>query len=67
MRGASVIYLVARWTIVHYYPSSNLGVVVFEGCFIFDFASLPLVVSAHLAWQVHKSGRKGPTIITSYD
>ena len=28
----------------HYYLSSNLDVGIYEGCFIFDFASLPLEV-----------------------
>jgi len=35
---------VACWTTAHYHPSSNLGVGIFEGCFIFNFASLPLEV-----------------------
>ena len=34
--------LVASWTIDHYHVSSNLSVGISEGCFIFDFASLPL-------------------------
>ena len=34
--------MVARWTIDHYYLSSNLGVDKNEWCFVFDFASLPL-------------------------
>jgi len=38
-------------------PCSNLGVGISEGCFVFDFTSLPLEVT-HLAYLVHKSGRK---------
>ena len=29
----------------HYHPRSNLGVCLSEGCFIFDFVSLPLDVA----------------------
>ena len=29
----------------HYHPSSNLGVCIFERCFISDYASLPLEVA----------------------
>ena len=29
----------------HYHPCLNLGVGISEGCFIFDFASLPLEVT----------------------
>ena len=36
---------VARWVIDYYHPSSNLGVGIPEGCFIFDFALLPLEVA----------------------
>ena len=31
--------------ISHYNPSSNLGVGISDGCFIFDFATLPLEVA----------------------
>jgi len=41
------------WTTYHYHPCSNPGTGISEGCFIFDFASLP----------VHKSGRKTSIII----
>ena len=44
LRGLAV----ARWTTGHYHPCSNPGVGIFEGCFIFQFVSLPLEV-AHLA------------------
>ena len=37
LRGLAV----ACWTTDHYHPCSNLGVGISEGCFIFDFASLP--------------------------
>ncbi|KAK2148732.1 hypothetical protein LSH36_486g06051 [Paralvinella palmiformis] len=40
LRGLAV----ACWTTDPYYPCSNLGVGISEGCFIFDFASLPLEV-----------------------
>ena len=43
--GTSVVQLVARWTTNHYHLSSNLGRGIFQGCFIFDFASLPLEVA----------------------
>jgi len=36
---------VAYWTTDHYHPCSNLGVGISEGCFVFDFASLPLEVA----------------------
>ena len=54
---------VACWVTDHYHPCSNLGVGISEGCFIFDFASLPLevarpILSAYLAYRVHKSGLK---------
>ena len=49
------------WSTDHYHLSSNLGVGISEGCFIFDFASLPSEV--HLAYHVHKSGRKTSFII----
>ena len=41
LRGLAV----ACWTTDHYYPCSNLDVGISEGCFIFDFASLPLKVT----------------------
>ena len=37
--------VVARQTTDHYHPCSNLGVHLSEGCFIFDFVSLPLEVA----------------------
>jgi len=33
------------WITDHYHTCSNLGVGISEGCFIFDFASLPLEVA----------------------
>ena len=54
---------VACRTTYHYHPCSNLGVSISEGCFIFDFASLPLELAAHLAYLVPKSGRKTSIII----
>ena len=36
---------VACWTTDHYYPCSNPGVGISKGCFIFDFALLPLEVA----------------------
>ena len=36
---------VACCTTDHYHPCSNLGVGLSEGCFIFDFDSLPLEVA----------------------
>ena len=36
---------VACWITDHYHLCSNLDVVISEGCFIFDFASLPLEVA----------------------
>jgi len=36
---------VACWTTDHYHPCSNLGLGISEGCFIFDFDSLPLEVA----------------------
>jgi len=48
LRGLTV----ARWITDHCHPGSNLGVGISEGCFIFDFDSLPLKVAQH------KSGRK---------
>ena len=44
-KGASVVLLVARWTTNHNHLSSNLSVDISEGCFIFDFASLPLEIA----------------------
>ena len=41
LRGLAV----ATWTTDHYHPGSNLGVGISEGCFIFDFVSLPLGVA----------------------
>ena len=41
LRGLSVAYGITD----HYYPCSNLGVGISEGCFIFDFDSLPLEVA----------------------
>jgi len=41
LRGLAI----ACWTTDHYHPCSNLGVGTSEGCFIFDFASLPLGVA----------------------
>jgi len=59
LRGLAV----ACWTTDHYHPCSNLGVGISEGCFVFDFASLPLEVAWHqLAYLVHKSGLKTPII-----
>jgi hypothetical protein len=44
--------------------AAYLGVGISEGCFIFDFTSLPLEDrSAHFAYHVHKSGRKTSIII----
>jgi len=48
--GASVVKLLARWTAYHYHLSSNLVVGISEGCFVFEYASLPL--QAHLAYQL---------------
>jgi len=36
---------VACWIKDHYHPCSNPGVGISEGCFIFDFALLPLEVA----------------------
>ena len=56
--GASVRSIaVACWTIYHYHPCSNLDVDISEGCFIFDFASLPPT------YHVHKIRRETPIII----
>ena len=41
LRGLAV----ACWTTDHYDACSNLGVGISDGCFIFDFASLPLEVA----------------------
>ena len=41
LRGLAV----ACWTTDHYHPCSNPGVGISEGCFVFDFASLPLEVA----------------------
>ena len=41
LRGLAV----ACWMTYHYYPGSNPSVGIFEGCFIIDFASLPLEVA----------------------
>jgi len=60
LRGLAV----ACSTTDHYHSCSNLGVGISEGCFISDFASLPLgVARAHLAYRVHKSGHTTPIII----
>ena len=45
LRGLTVV---AHWTTDHYHLSSNLGVRLSEGCFILDFAALPLEV----AWPI---------------
>jgi len=59
---------VAWWTTNHYHPCANLGVGISEGCFIFDFASLPLEIARpHLAYHVHKTGRKTSIIIIWLD
>ena len=55
--GASVIQLVARWTTYHYHLSSDLGVGISEGCFIFDFASVPLDFARPI-YLLDKGGRK---------
>jgi len=52
---------VACWTTDHNHLCSNLSVVISEGCFVLELASLPLM--AHLAYHVHKSGRKTPIVI----
>ena len=44
------------------HPCSKLNVGISEGCFIFDFTSLPMVVTLPLAYHVHKSGCKTPII-----
>jgi len=36
---------VVCWITDYYHPCSNLGVGISEGCFIIDFASLPLEVA----------------------
>ena len=60
LRGLAVMC----WTTDHYHLCLNLGMGISEGCFTFDFASLPLeVTQAHLAYHVHKSGCKTPIII----
>ena len=41
LRGLAV----ACWTTDHYHPCSNLDVGISEGCFIFDFTSLPVEVA----------------------
>ena len=41
LRGLAV----ACWTTNHYHPCSNLSVGIFEGCFVFDFVSLPSEVA----------------------
>ena len=46
--GNSVVYLVVHWITDHYHLSSNLRVGISEGCFIFDFTSLPLEVTWHI-------------------
>ena len=53
LRGLAV----ACCTTDHYHPCSNLRVGISEGCFIFGSRS------AHLAYHVHKSGRKTSIII----
>ena len=45
VRGHLHGLLVACWTTDHYHPCLNLGVGVSEGCFVFDFTSLPLEVA----------------------
>ena len=62
--GTSMVWLVALWITDHYHLSSNLGVGISEGCFVFDFASLTFTGrSARLAYHVHKGGRKTSVII----
>ena len=46
IRSISLLLTVACWTTDHYHPSSILGVGISEGCFLFDFASLPLEVAS---------------------
>ena len=58
LRGLAV----ACWTTDHYHPCSNPGVDISEGCFVFDFTPFR-GRSAHLAYHVHKSGRKTSIII----
>ena len=41
LRGLAVVC----WITDHYHPGLNLGVGISEGCFIFDFASLPSEVT----------------------
>ena len=43
--SATVVELVARWITDHYHPCSNLSVGISEGCFVFNFALLPLEVA----------------------
>ena len=54
LRGLAV----ACWITDHYHPCSILGVGISEGCFI-TFGGR----SVHLAYHVHKSGRKTSIII----
>ena len=50
LRGLAV----ACWTTDHYHPCSNIGVGISEGCFVITLGGR----SAHLAYPVHKGGRK---------
>ena len=54
--------MLARWTTDHYHLSLNLG--ISEGCFIFLLRFITFGgLWAHLAYHLHKSGRK-TSIIT---
>ena len=59
LRGLAVAF----WTTDHYHPCSNLGVGTSEGCFIFDFAPLPLEVARPICLPCAQTGRKRSIII----
>ena len=60
-KSSTLVYLVAHWITDHYHLSSNLGAVIYEGCFIFDFITSG-GHSAHLAYHVHKVAVKHQSI-----
>ena len=45
LKGPLIGLVIVCWTTYHYHRRSNLGVGISVGCFIVDFASLPLQVA----------------------
>jgi len=62
----SYIVMIARWITNNNHLSSNLGVGISEGCFIFDLASLPLEVARLIEPTMCKKNGRRTSIIILY-